>query len=242
MYSTVKLADLAILYNNLHHILLVDDDSFLHKLVGELLSAHQCRIEVITNGEEIYPSLQAKIPDLIIMDILMPGRNGLYWLCWIKENYPQIPVLILSARNSADDRITGLEMGAEDYLTKPFHPKELLIRVRNILRHRTKPNNHLIRIGHHYFDPVHELFIRDNNPVKLTSSESHLLEFFCQHTGQTLTRDDISYALHGSEYHPMKRSIDMHVNRLRRKIGDDPANPRYLLTVWRKGYRLVRDE
>lgn len=203
------------------------------------MSLHACKIHSLPNGEGLQDFLQAQTPDLIILDIMMPGRNGLYWLSWLKDNHPEIPVLIMSAKDSMDDRMQGLELGAEDYLTKPFHPKELLIRLRNILRNKPAHKDQLIKIGEHYFDPAHERLIRQNTAIKLTSLETRLLEFFCQNAGQTLTRDAISIALHGNEHHPMDRGIDMHINRLRKKIEGDISQPRYLHTVWRKGYRLT---
>lgn len=222
------------MYNIFHHILLVDDDLLLQKLLEDFLSLHACKIHLLPNGEGLHDFLHAQVPDLIILDIMMPGRNGFYWLSWLKENHPEIPVLILSSKGSADDRVHGLELGAEDYLPKPFHPKELLIRLRNILRNKPLHNSQLIRIGEHYFDPVQELFIRNNTPIKLTTLETRLLEFFCQNAGQILTRDAISLALHGNEHYPMARGIDMHVNRLRKKIEDDIAHPRCLHTICAK--------
>lgn len=221
-------------------ILLVDDDLLLHKLLEEYFVELGYQIHALPNGEEISDFFQHHQPDIILLDIMMPGgKDGLYWLGWLKEQYPQIPVMLLSAKKSAQERLQGLEIGADDYLTKPFHPKELLIRIRNIMRHAPQKNGHMIQIGSNLFDPTRERLERDNTIIKLTTQESSLLLFFCQNSGQTLTRDAISHAMNGNEHQPMNRSIDMTINRLRKKLGDDATDPQHLCTVWRKGYRLT---
>lgn len=223
----------------INHILLVDDDVLLHKLLEEYFNIHGHHLYSLKEGEGIGNFLQQRRPDMIILDIMMPGKDGLYWLGWLRTHYPQIPVLLLSAKRTAHDRVKGFELGAADYLIKPFHPKELLIRVNNILHNRQIADNKLIKLGNYLFDPTQEKLLNNNTQIKLSTLESHLLLFFCQNAGQTLTRDDISYALNGNEHHPMNRSIDMAVTRLRKKLGDDKDAPQYLHTVWRKGYRLT---
>lgn len=223
-------------------ILLVDDDIVLHALLQEYLTAHDYRIHSLLNGEEIDVFCQSSPPDLVLLDIMLPGKDGLHWLGWIKKHHPHLPVMLLSAKKSADERLAGLEVGADDYLTKPFHPKELLIRIQNIIRHTpNKPSNNLITIGDNLFDPLHEKLERDNTVIKLTTQETCLLQFFYQNAGQILTRDAISHALSGNEHLPLNRSIDMTINRLRKKLGDDANDPKHLHTIWRKGYRLILD-
>lgn len=219
-------------------ILLVDDDVVLHALLQEYLTEHHYRIHTLLNGEEIDSFCQNSQPDLILLDIMLPGKDGLYWLEWIKKHHPHLPVMLLSAKKSADERLAGLEVGADDYLTKPFHPKELLIRLQKIIRNPAPPNN-LIAIGDNLFDPLHEKLERDGTVIKLTTQENRLLQFFCQNAGQVLTRDAISHAMNGNEHPPLNRSIDMTINRLRKKLGDDAHDPQHLRTIWRKGYRLL---
>ncbi len=225
--------------NSPYRVLLVDDDVLLHKLLEEYFVAHGYQIQALTSGEEISKVLQHYQPGIILMDIMMPGKDGLHWLGWLKERYPHIPVLLLSAKKSAQERLHGLELGAEDYLIKPFHPKELLIRISNILRHQAPANGEPIQIGDYLFDHVQERLVNHETCIKLSTQETRLLQFLCRNAGQILTRDAISYAMNGNEHHPMNRSIDMQINRLRKKLGDDPANPVHLHTVWRKGYRLI---
>ncbi len=221
-------------------ILLVDDDVVLHALLQEYLTAHHYHIHTLLSGEELEGFCQYSQPDLILLDIMLPGKDGLHWLEWIKKNHPHLPVMLLSAKKSADERLAGLEVGADDYLTKPFHPKELLIRIQHIMRHQpSQSNDPLIVIGDSLFNPVHENLRRDNTVIKLTTQENRLLQFFCQNAGQILTRDAISHALNGNDHPPLNRSIDMTINRLRKKLGDDADNPQHLRTVWRKGYRLM---
>ncbi|MGB3916377.1 MAG: response regulator transcription factor [Thiothrix litoralis] len=221
-------------------MLLVDDDILLHQLLEVYLCEHHYHLDWLCCGEDMDEFLQHQTPDLILLDIMLPGKDGLHWLSWLKNNHNHIPVMLLSAKKSAEERLQGLEFGAEDYLTKPFHPKELLIRIRNIMRRSPQPHEHgIYRIGNNLFDLVHEQLERDNKLIKLTTQESSLLQFLCQHAGQILTRDSISHAINGNEHQPLNRSIDMTINRLRKKLGEDTASPRHLCTVWRKGYRLT---
>lgn len=231
-------------YHNIpsHQILLVDDDIVLHALLREYLTAHCFHVHSLSNGEEIDGFCQNYQPDLILLDIMLPSNDGLHWLAWIKKNHPHLPVILLSAKKSANERLAGLEIGADDYLIKPFHPKELLIRIQNIMRHTpNKPSTNFITIGDNRFHPLHEKLERDNTMIKLTTQETRLLQFFCQNAGQILTRDAISHALNGNEHQPLNRSIDMTINRLRKKLGDDANEPKFLRTIWRKGYRLTLD-
>ncbi|SEA18229.1 two-component system, OmpR family, phosphate regulon response regulator OmpR [Thiothrix caldifontis] len=220
-------------------ILLVDDDLLLHKLLAEYLLGHHYHLHTLPNGEGISNFCQHQQPDIILLDIMMPGEDGIHWLKWLKANHPTIPVMLLSAKKSAQERLQGLEVGADDYLTKPFHPKELLIRMHNIMRHQPVKHIQTIKIGSNVFDPEQEKLERDNTIIKLTAQETSLLRFLCQNAGQILTRDAISHAINGNDYHPLNRSIDMTINRLRKKLGDDAHSPQYLRTIWRKGYRLT---
>lgn len=225
--------------NSANHVLMVDDDILLHKLVGEYVCTRGCVLHSLICGEDMLTYLQQQQPQLIALDIMMPGRDGLYWLAWLREHYPHLPVLLLSSKASAGDRLKGLELGAADYLIKPFHPKELLIRIKHILRREPASNRLLIQIGEFQFDPTQECLLTHETQIRLTTLETRLLTFFCQNAGHILSRDAISHALNGNEHQPLNRSIDMAVNRLRKKLNEDLAAPRHLHTVWRKGYRFV---
>lgn len=223
-----------------YHVLLVDDDKLLCALIDKFSSDYPFFFKSLTNGEALVPYLEQEVPNFIVLDIMLPGRDGLYWLAWLKSHYAEIPILLLSARSSAQDRVQGLELGADDYLVKPFHPKELMIRVQNILRHHINGMaEDQFQIGVYLFDAKHGYLLKEGVTTKLSTRETALLLLFCQHAGQVLSRDDIWQALHGIEHHPLNRNIDMLVNRLRKKLTDHSTNPAYLQTVWNRGYRLV---
>jgi|JI6StandDraft_1071083.scaffolds.fasta_scaffold00487_17 DNA-binding response OmpR family regulator len=220
-------------------ILLVDDDEVLQQLLQEFLTHQGYTVFVLTKGEELAEFLSLNLIDVIVMDILLPGESGLHWLAWVKQNYSLLPVLVLSSQTAVDDRIAGLQLGADDYLIKPFHMTELLLRLKTILRNKRpieiKPNSSYT----YCFDPEHALFFRDGKTIKLTTTETRLMRFLFDHAGKIVTRDEISEALRGNSHHPLDRSIDVHMNRLRKKIEDKPNLPKYLNTVWGKGYRFL---
>ena len=220
-------------------ILLVDDDEVLQQLLQEFLTHQGYTVFVLTKGEELAEFLSLNLIDVIVMDILLLGESGLHWLAWVKQNYSLLPVLVLSSQTAVDDRIAGLQLGADDYLIKPFHMTELLLRLKTILRNKRpieiKPNSSYT----YCFDPEHALFFRDGKTIKLTTTETRLMRFLFDHAGKIVTRDEISEALRGNSHHPLDRSIDVHMNRLRKKIEDKPNLPKYLNTVWGKGYRFL---
>lgn len=222
-----------------NRILLVDDDQVLQQLLQEFLTLQGYKVFVLSSGEEIAEFLSLNSVDVIVMDILLPGHNGLHWLAWVKNKYNLLPVLILSSQKAVDDRIAGLQLGADDYLIKPFHMTELLLRLKTILRHKRPAEPRLNNAYTYCFDPEHALFFRDGKTIKLTTTETRLMRFLFDHAGKIVTRDEISEALRGNSHHPLDRSIDVHMNRLRKKIEDKPNLPKYLNTVWGKGYRFL---
>lgn len=219
-------------------ILVVDDDEVLCKLLQESLTGSQYTVYLLDNGEEIETFLESKHINLVILDVMLPGKNGLHWLQRMSEKHPRLPVLILSAQHTASDRIAGLQLGAKDYLTKPFEIAELLLRVKNLLDHQ-KPG---WGSNSSYFDADQATFIKCGQPVKLTTTEVKLLKFLYRNANKVITRDEISEALRGNQHHPLDRSIDVHINRLRNKIEDLPSIPKLLNTVWGKGYMFVKPE
>ena len=220
-------------------ILLVDDDEVLQQLLQKFLTGQGYHVSVLASGERIAEFLNSNSVDLIVMDVLLPGENGLHWLAWVKQHYNSLPVLILSSQQAVDDRIAGLQLGADDYLIKPFHMTELLLRLKNILRHQRSTETKLDDSYIYCFDPEHALFFRDGQTIKLTTTETRLMRFLFDHAGEIVTRDQISEALRGNSHHPLDRSIDVHMNRLRKKIEAKPNLPKYLNTVWGKGYRFI---
>lgn len=220
-------------------ILLVDDDEVLQQLLQKFLTNQGYHVYILASGEKIAEFLNFNSVDVIVMDVLLPGENGLHWLTWVKKHYSSVPVLILSSQKAVDDRIAGLQLGADDYLIKPFHMTELLLRLKNILRHKRPTETNLSDSYAYCFDPEHALFFRDGQSIKLTTTETRLMRFLFDHAGKIVTRDQISEALRGNSHHPLDRSIDVHMNRLRKKIEAKPNLPKYLNTVWGKGYRFI---
>ena len=210
-------------------ILLVDDDEVLQQLLQEFLTSQGYLVSILSNGESVARFLDENSVDVIVMDILLPGQDGLHWLTWVKKNYQSLPVLILSSQRAVDDRIAGLQLGAEDYLIKPFHMTELLLRLKTVLRHKRPAEIKLSQSYNYCFDPEHALFFRDGKTIKLTTTETRLMRFLFDHAGKIVTRDEISEALRGNSHHPLDRSIDVHMNRLRKKIEDKPNLPKYSL-------------
>jgi two-component system phosphate regulon response regulator OmpR len=222
------------------HILVVDDDQRIRDLLGRFLRDRGYRVTTAENAEMARASMKNLAFDLIILDIMMPGEDGLS-LARDLRSYSQIPILMLTARADAEDRISGLEAGVDDYLPKPFDPRELLLRLQNILKRRTEaepaPPQQDVKFGNFTFNLARGELRADGETVKLTEMERNLLRFFAAKPGETVEREDLA-DLSGNE---SERSVDVQINRLRRKIEADPANPVYLQTVRGRGYIFYFD-
>ncbi|MEQ8333655.1 response regulator transcription factor [Nisaea sp.] len=221
------------------HILVVDDDSRLRDLLTRFLSENGFRITAAGDSADARRKLAAIEYDLVVLDVMMPGETG-FELTRSMRKTRDLPILLLTAMGEVEDRIEGLETGADDYLTKPFEPRELLLRIRTILRRtRTVPDmsqvRSLVTFGSYAYDRANGELTRDGSIVHLTESEALLLGCFAQTPGRTLSREDLvaRNAVNGHE-----RTVDVQINRLRRKIEKDPKFPRFLQTVRGKGYVL----
>ena len=224
-------------------VLLVDDDEALQRLMSEFLGEHGFNCFSLGDGEGIKNFLDKNKVDMVVLDIFLPGQSGLYWMKWLSDNYPDLPVLILSSSQAVADRIVGLESGADDFLIKPFNFQELLLRLRVILRnHGLLTNLEAYSPDAAYLDEEHAVFHRGDVSIRLTTTEARLMQFFVANVGEVVSRDAISEALRGNSHHPLDRSIDVHVNRLRKKIEVKPGVPKFLHTVWGKGYRFILPE
>ncbi len=223
------------------HILIVDDDPLLQSFLEDYLSQHNYNVTFCKQGENMESLLQTTPADLVILDILLPGKDGFYWLDWLKNNHPAVKVIMLSVKNQDIDKIQGLESGAQDYLCKPFNPRELLARINNLLQH-TSVSSSVISFGAFRFDTAKKVLTKDDKIIKLTNAELVFLSYLCKKHNQLVTRDDLSHALRGSTHNPLDRSIDVHINRLRGKIENDPSTPRYIRTIWGKGYLFQCNE
>ncbi len=229
-------------------ILIVDDDTGLRELLAEYLGEQGFAVRCAADGHALDACLAEARPDLIILDLMLPGEDGLSIARRLQADGAW-PVIMISARGEDMDRIIGLEVGADDYLPKPFNPRELLARIRAVLRrHDLVPDNAAAAPGsavptyqRHAFGPfvldvTTHRFCRDGQELALTAGEFNLLRVFCEHPNRVLSRDRLIEIIKGYERTPYDRSIDVRVTRLRRKIEDDPAQPRWIRTIWGEGY------
>jgi two-component system phosphate regulon response regulator OmpR len=220
------------------HILVVDDDSRIRGLLQRFLGGRGYRVSAAADAAEARQKLGILAFDLVVLDVMMPGEDGISLAGALKARPGDLPILLLTARAEGPDRVRGLESGADDYLTKPFEPRELLIRIGNMLRRRVVvPERTEVRFGRFVFDLKREELTVDGEPVRLTERERQLLALFAAAPDGVVARE----ALVGPEGAIGDRAVDVQVNRLRRKIEDDPANPSHLITVRGVGYRLRMD-
>jgi two-component system, OmpR family, phosphate regulon response regulator OmpR len=221
------------------HLLVVDDDERLRSLLHRYLTSNGYRVTAAADAADARALMKSMAFDLLVLDVMMPGESG-FDLTKSLRTHSQVPILILTARSDAEDRIAGLEFGADDYLPKPFEPRELLLRVGALLRRATPPARSAhseVRMGDAVYDPERGQLVRKGKPVHLTSSESALLQLFAANAGRSFSRTDLCTRLGVT----LERSIDVQVTRLRRKIEEDPKLPLYLQTVRGVGYVLVPD-
>ncbi len=224
-------------------VLVVDDDDRLRGLLQRYLSDQGFTVTTAADAAAADRHLETLQFDLIVLDVMMPGETGVAFTRRLRMR-SAIPILLLTARNEVDDRIAGLEAGADDYLAKPFEPRELVLRIRTILKRAavaipappSRPA--LVQLGAHCFDPRRNLLLLGDEPVHLTQGEASLLAFLAARPGVTVTRDDLTAAGFASGF---GRTIDVQVTRLRRKFEADPKFPRYLQTVRGQGYVLMPD-
>jgi two-component system OmpR family response regulator len=230
------------------HILVVEDARDIREPLGRYLREHGYRATTAPDAQTARKAMKTSAIDLVVLDIMMPGEDGLSLCRHIRET-SQIPVILLTARGEEVDRIVGLEMGADDYVAKPFNPRELVARIAAVLR-RTQalpprqqpPEAKSIRFGDWTLDVVQqELIGKDGVALALSSGEFRLLEALLAHPRVALKRDQLLDLTKGREAELFDRSIDNHISRLRKKIEPDPKNPRYIKTVWGGGYMLAVD-
>jgi two-component system phosphate regulon response regulator OmpR len=222
------------------HLLVVDDDERLRALLQRYLAGSGYRVSAAPNAGEARQLMANMEFDLLVLDVMMPGQSGLDFARELRHT-SSVPILMLTARGDPADRIAGLERGADDYLPKPFEPRELLLRINALLRrtHAAAPATaaQKLRMGEVMFDPEGGRLTRAGKPIKLTGAEAALLQLFAAHAGRPFSRGDLCKRLNVA----LERSIDVQVTRLRRKIEDDPKLPLYLQTVRGVGYMLVPD-
>lgn len=223
------------------HILVVDDDQELLDMVCRYLDENGLIAHPAADSVAMDAWLASGRPDLIVLDVMLPGEDGLSVVKRLKSRL-DVPVLMLSARSSDVDRILGLEMGADDYLTKPFHPRELLARIHARLRRSSAPRQEdALEAGPFRLDFVRRDAYKHGQPLALSTADFSLLSLLMRHSHRVLDRTQLVDLASAMERMPFNRSIDVRVARLRRKIEDDPTQPRYIRTVRGSGYLFVPD-
>ncbi len=229
-------------------LLVVDDEPELRKLLKTYLSKEGYEVEAVEDGSAMDQYLTSHDVDLVILDLMLPGEDGLSIGRRLRHQ-KNLPIIILSARGEELDRIVGLEMGADDYLTKPFNPRELLARIRSVLRRCKEARQPLstdesinLTFGPFSLDVQKHKLIRNHQDIPLTTGEFTLLRIFLEHSNRVLSRDTLLEMTKGYDHSPLDRSIDVCVGRLRRKIELDPSEPVYLRTVWGAGYMFSQED
>ena len=226
--------------NEAPHILVVDDDRRIRELLKSYLLENEYRVSTAASAKEARKQMEGIAFDLIVLDVMMPGESGLTLVSSLRSEKLDVPILMLSALSETTDRIAGLSSGSDDYLAKPFEPKELLLRLQSLLR-RAGPKSvkqRKITFGDCQFDLAMGEFLRNGVSIKLTSREKDILRILAQRPGEAFSR--LQLALTGAEEN--ERSVDVQINRLRQKIEPDSANPKYLQTMRGAGYALFIDQ
>jgi two-component system alkaline phosphatase synthesis response regulator PhoP len=221
-------------------VLVVDDELKITRLVRDYLEQAGFVVAIAADGPGALAAARQLHPDLIVLDLGLPGMDGLDVIRSLRT-VSMVPVVVLTARAEEADRVVGLELGADDYLVKPFSPKELVARVRAVLR-RTEGlglGAEVVRVGDLTIDQPRRQVRRGDTPIELTPTEFDLLRFLARQPGRVFTRGQLLEAIHGVAFESYERAIDAHVKNLRRKLEPDPRRPRYLLTVHGVGYKMA---
>ena len=230
-------------------ILVVDDDARLRDLLNRYLSEQGYSVRTVADATEMNRQLARERYDLMVLDLMLPGEDGLSICRRLRGNNENMPIIMLTAKGDEVDRIVGLEVGADDYLTKPFNPRELVARIQAVLRRRPAPPppgapgsaGLPIEFGAFRFDLATRSLTRNGEDVSLTTGEFALLKVLVQHPRVPLSRDKLMELARGREFGAFDRSIDVQISRLRRLIETDPSKPAFIQTVWGFGYVFVPD-
>ncbi|WP_184956759.1 response regulator transcription factor [Paractinoplanes abujensis] len=224
-----------------HQVLVVDDDPTVSDVVRRYLEQSGCRVRLAADGSAALAAVAAERPDLVVLDVMMPGLDGLEVCRRLRHDQPDLPVVMLTALGEEADRVLGLEIGADDYVTKPFSPRELVLRIRSVLRRAGTPPAEpepaaIFHDGDLTADTARRVAWLGGERLQLTVREFDLLEFLLRHPGRAWSRADLLGKVWGWQIGDQS-TVTVHVRRLREKIEDDPAAPRRILTVWGIGYR-----
>ena len=226
-------------------ILVVDDEPSIRELVSYNLSVNGFKVYTADTGTQALKAFQKYRPDLIVLDLMLPELDGVE-VCRQIRKKSNVPIIMLTAKDSEIDKIVGLEVGADDYITKPFSPRELVARVKAVLRRSRGDNTNIeietvLKHGDITLDESRHLASIDGQPLDLTPKKFDLLRVFLLNKGHTLTREYLLSTIWGYEFEGETRTVDVHVRHLRQKLGDESANPRYIETVHGIGYKMKED-
>jgi DNA-binding response OmpR family regulator len=230
------------------HILIVDDDAEIRSLLGEYLRKNGYQAGVVADGKAMWAALARGKVDLIVLDLMLPGEDGLAICRRLRGSGETVPIIMLTARSEDVDRIVGLEMGADDYLPKPFNPRELVARINAVLRRYGETTalgaptaEGVIAFGAYALDLSTRSLKRGEETLGLTTGEFSLLKVLVTHPRQPLAREKLMMLARGRDHEVFDRAIDVQISRLRKLIETDPGSPRYIQTVWGFGYVFVPD-
>jgi two-component system alkaline phosphatase synthesis response regulator PhoP len=227
-------------------ILLVEDEAAIAAFVQTALEREGFAVEVVEDGQQALARVNQALPDLIILDLMLPGVDGLEVCRAVRRMPTYVPIIMLTARAEDVDKVVGLELGADDYITKPFNTRELIARVRAVLRlaysRATMEESDRLRIGQLEIDLTGRTVTVGGQPVELTPKEFDLLVLLASHPGRVFGRETLLEKVWGYDYLGDSRTVDVHVQRLRRKLEADPHHPRHLLTVRSIGYKFARED
>ncbi|MDX1693351.1 MAG: two-component system response regulator OmpR [Ketobacteraceae bacterium] len=233
-----------------HKILVVDDDARLRTLLQRFLEEQGYLVKAVADAEQMDRALGRELYSLMVLDLMLPGEDGLSICQRLRqsENYGNLPIIMLTAKGDDNDRIGGLEAGADDYLPKPFNPRELVARIKAVMRRQVRElpgapsqKEEVVEFGPYSLDLSTRSLKKNGESMSLTTGEFAVMKALVQHPREPLTRDKLMNLARGREWSAMERSIDVQVSRLRRLIEDDPSNARYIQTVWGVGYVFVPD-
>jgi two-component system OmpR family response regulator/two-component system alkaline phosphatase synthesis response regulator PhoP len=225
-----------------NHILVVEDEASIAEVVSLYLKRAGYTVQVAADGRQAMNLFERQMPDFVILDLMLPEVDGLSLTRWLRDR-SNVPIIMLTARREEIDRITGLEMGADDYVVKPFSPQELVSRVRAVMRRLGREQSeagseHVIEFNELTIDPRSRVVNVNNVPVELTAKEFDMLHLLAQHPKQVFTREQLLERVWGGALYIDPGTVTVHVRRLREKIEADPSHPRWLLTVWGVGYKF----
>ena len=223
-------------------ILVIDDDEKLNRLLKRFLGDFGYTVYSATDASQGLKKIRATGPDLIILDVMLPEMSG-FDLCRRIRQSSAVPIIMLTARGDLMDKVVGLELGADDYLPKPFEPRELVARIQAVLRRTRQPGADRRRqFGRLEIDFHRQQAWLDGDRINLTTHEFAALDLLVRHAGKVMDRDEILQTLRGIDSDPFNRAVDVTISRLRQKLGDDPKNPVFIKTVWGAGYVFIAEE